>query len=164
MSTRSLYGFGFLLSITLLSVSLYLQFFDGVIPCPLCTLQRLVFVLIAFILLIGTLFHNKASLRLSVNMLLTVTSFLGLLLAGRQIKLQHAPEMNTADCGVSLQYMIEVLPWQEVLQKIFSGSAECTQRGFEWLSLNMAEWALIGFTIFLMLSFYLFYSAFKRKA
>jgi disulfide bond formation protein DsbB len=155
MSTRLIYTFGFLLISALLLTSLYLQYFDGVIPCPLCTLQRLCFVLLGGLFLIGIVAPAKRLLHQSLNILMVVASLLGIFLSGRQIWLQHFPSADSSECGVSLQYMMKVLPLNEVVQKIFSGTAECTQRGFEFLTFNMAEWALIWFVLFLLLSVHL---------
>jgi len=155
MSIRSTYFFGFIIICGLLLTSLYLQFFEGIIPCPLCTLQRLSFGLLGILFLFGTLLHSKRFGRLLINFLSILTSLLGIGLAVRQIWLQHFAANGSSECGVSLQYMIQVLPLNEVLQKIFAGSAECTQRGWEFLSFNMAEWALIWFTLFLIMTAYL---------
>jgi len=57
--------------------------------------------------------------------------------------------------------MLQVLPVNQALQKIFQGSAECTQRGWEFLHMNMAEWALIWFFLFLLMTFCLFIEEFK---
>ncbi len=77
---------------------------------------------------------------------------LGIFLAGRQVWLQHFPSPDNSECGVSIQYLMQVLPMNQVLEKIFAGSTECSQRGWEFLHLNMAEWALIWFVGFFILT------------
>jgi disulfide bond formation protein DsbB len=155
MTIRSTYLLGFLAISILLLTSIYLQLFRGIIPCPLCSLQRLSFVLLGIWFLLGILIHAKHFGRVFINIMCSLTSILGMFLAGRQIWLQHIPSTNNTECGVSLQYMMQILPMNQVLQKIVEGSAECSQRGWEFLSLNMAEWALIWFAGFLLLSLYL---------
>jgi disulfide bond formation protein DsbB len=155
MSTRLIYTLGFALISALLLTSVYFQYFDGFIPCPLCTLQRLCFGLLGALFFIGILAGTKRIITVPVNILTTLISLLGIVLSGRQIWLQHFPSGDASECGVSLQYMMKVLPINEVMQKIISGSAECTKRGFEFLTFNMAEWALIWFVIFLFLSLHL---------
>ena len=127
------------------------------IPCPLCTLQRLSFALLGFFFLIGIMVHRKRWAQISINLLATFASAMGIFFAGRQVWVQHFPTEGSNECGVSLQYMMEALPWKEAANKIFSGSAECTQRGFEFLSMNMPEWALICFLGFAALSLYLLF-------
>jgi disulfide bond formation protein DsbB len=156
MSIRTTYFFGFIIISALLLTSLYFQIFEGIMPCPLCILQRISFGILGVLFLLGIMVYSKHALRLLINGLCALTSLLGVLLAGRQVWLQHFPSADASECGVSLQYMIQALPMNQVVQKIFTGSAECTKRGWEFLQLNMAEWALICFVGFLILSVYLF--------
>ena len=160
-SHRSTYLLGLIAIVVLLAISLYLQLVDGILPCPLCTLQRLTFAVLGVVFLLGTLLCQFRSARLIANILAITTSGLGIFLAGRQIWLQHF-HTDSSECGVSLQYMIQVLPLNEVLQKVFAGSAECAQRGWEFLSLNMAEWALFWFAGFMVFSFYLLFKGLRR--
>ncbi len=155
MSTRLIYLTGLVLVGLLLSISVYLQLYDGFIPCPLCTLQRLCFVTLGIWFLFGLFLHRNQLGRAIINSLSVLTSALGCALAGRQIWLQHFPNANANECGVSLQYMMKVLSFNELIQKIFTGSAECTQLGWEFLSLSMAEWSVVWFIFFLALTIYL---------
>ncbi len=140
----------------LLGISIYLQLFAGFIPCPLCTLQRLTFGLLGILFLLGIFLHKCRITRTIIHILLTAGSILGILLAGRQIWLQHFPSTGSNECGVSLEYMIQVLPLTEVVQKIVNGSAECTQIGWRFLYLDMAEWSLVWFIFFFLFTLCLF--------
>lgn len=156
MPTRFLYLAGFLVIAGLLSYGVYLQVFDGFQPCPLCTLQRICFGLVGIVFLIGFLFHRSRFCCLTTSILSILFSFLGLLFSGRQIWLQLYPSAGSSECGVSLRYMMQVLPWNEVAKKIIAGTAECSQRTWEFLTFSMAEWSAICFTGLLLLSVYLF--------
>lgn len=161
MPMRLAYFIGFFLITLLLVTSMYLQYFQGIIPCPLCTLQRMTFALLAVLFLVGGLLYGKRPIRLIINLFCSLGSLLGIFLAGRQIWLQHFPSPENTECGVSIQYMMQVLPMNEVLKKIFVGSTECSQRGWEFLHFNMAEWALLWFFGFLILSICLFFEEFR---
>jgi len=156
MPIRLTYFFGFLLIVLLLTISIYLQIFDNFIPCPLCTLQRITFVGLGIWFLTGMVFGHKRLAAICINSLAFVTALTGTLLAGRQVWLQHYAASSSGECGVSLQYMVQVLPLTEVMQKIFAGSAECTQIGWQFLSLDMAEWSLVWFIFFILMTLYLF--------
>lgn len=147
---RVLYIIGFSFVCLILGLSYYLQIFSGFNPCPLCIFQRFVFVFLGIIFLIGILTYRKMMSRLATDILLALISVAGILLAGRQVWIQQFPPPSSAECGVSLQYMLQALPLGEVLKKVFSGTAECTQPGWEFLHLNMAEWSLIWFIIFFL--------------
>jgi len=154
MSTRLYYLLGISLISLLLLTSIYLQLFEGIIPCPLCTLQRLTFGLLGILFLAGLFLYARKWGRLIIDSLLALSSILGIFLAGRQIWLQHVPSPNN-ECGVSLQYMAQVLPFNELIKKIFEGSAECSKQGWVFMHLNMAEWALVWFVLFLLFSLHL---------
>lgn len=162
MPTRFTYIFGFVTIALLLGTSIYLQFYDGFIPCPLCTLQRIVFGLLGMLFLLGIFLPAKRIGYFLLNALISLTALLGALLAGRQIWLQHFPPSDGSECGVSLQYMLQVLPLNEVAKKIFQGTAECTQIGWQFLHLNMAEWSLIWFVGFLFLGLFLVKSSLRQ--
>lgn len=163
MSRRTIYLSGFLMIALLLLTSLYFQYFQGFMPCPLCTLQRLTFAVLGILFLAGAYLSRGLKSRITINTLSAIFSIIGLFLAGRQVWLQHFAPANGAECGVSLQYMLQVLPLNQAVQKIFAGSAECTQRGWEFLHLNMAEWSLVWFLLFLLMTFCLFMEEIRWK-
>lgn len=154
MSKRKIFTIGFLLISALMLTSLYLQYFDNFVPCALCTLQRFCFILLGGLFFIGILATRKHILTQIILLFSVFASGLGIFFAGRQVWLQHFPPPSGSECGVSLEYMLKVLPLNEVLQKVFYASAECSQVGFSFLSLNMAEWSLLWFVVFLFLSSY----------
>lgn len=155
MTTRSVYFLGFTIVIVLLLTSAYFQMVDGFMPCPLCTLQRITFGMLGLLFIIGLFTYTRRIARMTMNTLCLVTAAIGMMLAGRQIWLQQFSSPDNAECGVSIQYMMQVLPWHQVLQKILAGSAECSEPGWKLLYLNMAEWAFIWFAILFCMMVYL---------
>jgi disulfide bond formation protein DsbB len=155
MNTRTIYLLGLLATGTILSTSLFLQIFDGFIPCPLCTLQRLTFGVLGILFLVGCIFYNKKLVKPIISITGLIFSIAGIFFSGRQVWLQHFPPADASECGVSINYLLQVLPIHQVFQKILSGSAECTQRGWEFLHFSMAEWGLFWFVIFFFLCGYL---------
>lgn len=145
-----LYTIGFLIICTLLAISYYLEVYSGFNPCPLCIFQRFVFGFLGIVFFVGILTYKKFWNRLTTDFMIVLFSIAGIILAGRQVWIQQYPPANASECGVSLQYMLQALPLGEVFKKVFSGTAECTQRGWEFLHLNMAEWSLIWFIVFFL--------------
>ena len=156
MSLRLSYFIGFIFTCALLAYGFYLQMFEGFIPCPLCTLQRICFALVGIFMLFCGVFYRQRIIFYFMNTLAGVSSILGLFFSGRQIWLQHFPTTSNGECGVSLQYMLQALPINEVAFKVFSGSAECSKRGWVFLTFTMAEWSLICFLIFAVFIAYSF--------
>lgn len=151
MFVRLTYWLGFAIALGLLGTSIYFQMIDGFIPCPLCTLQRFTFGLLGILFFIGLLLAANI-VRSLLNYLIGLTSLLGMFLAGRQVWLQHFPPTDGTECSVSIQYMMQVLPITEVIKRVLSGGTECSQRGWELLHLNMAEWSFICFLGFFALA------------
>lgn len=162
MSKHFPYLLGLIIISALLMTSAYLQVFEGFTPCPLCTLQRLAFSLLGIICLFGIFVANKRIGRTIINLLGSFTALLGIFFAGRQVWLQHFPPANNTECGVSLQYMLQVLPVNQVLEKIFQGTAECTERGWDFLGLTIAEWTLIWFVGFFICAVVLLIKGLKK--
>lgn len=156
MSIRFTYFLALIVICFLLATSVYLQIVEGIIPCPLCTLQRFTFGLLGICFLFGIFLSGKRWGRLLIHFCSATTALIGVTLAGRQVWLQQFHSSDGVECGVSLDYMLQVLPLNEVMKKVFAGSSECAQRGWEFLSFNMAEWSLACFIGFFLLIVYLF--------
>ncbi len=150
-SERATYFIGCLLTLGLLAVTYYLQKFDGFIPCPLCILQRLTFAGLGIFFFLGWIFGSRKGGAAFFGILASLIALLGILLSGRQVWLQHLPPDINADCSVSLQYLMHALPFDQFIAKIMQGTAECSQKGWEFLNLSMAEWSLIWFIGFFVL-------------
>ena len=94
---------------------------------------------IAVIFLGVGLFLGKISWGLAIAV--------GIGIAGRQVWLQHLPADKVPACGPGLEYMMEVFPFMEAMQMIISGSGECAEVHWTFLSLSIAEWSLICFSL-----------------
>lgn len=152
LSSRVLYVVGFLIIAMLLGLSVYLQTHDGVTPCPLCILQRIVLGFLGVVFFFGAALNLKRWGRLFISVLATLVAGCGIFLAGRQVWLQHISSMNHTECGASLQYMLQILPLNEVIAKIFQGGAECAQVTWRFLNFSLAEWSLFWFILLFGLS------------
>ncbi|WP_150304754.1 disulfide bond formation protein B [Pseudomonas saliphila] len=151
-ASRPLYLLSFILCLVLLAVALYMEHVMGLEPCPLCIVQRVVFIVLGLISLAAML-HNPtpaASLKRPIasrvyGLLITLTGAFGVAIAGRQVWLQHQPADQLPSCLPSLDYMMDVLPFQEMLRLVFSGTADCAAVTWTFLGLSIAEYTLIAF-------------------
>jgi len=142
------YFFAFLLIVFLLGLAEYLEIYKGMIPCPLCMLQRMVLIMLGVVFFIGMLFHMKKMGLFVIGLLSLLTTVGGILLSGRQVWLQHVPPSSLGECGASLSYMFQTLPLMKVLNHVWIGGIECSQHGWTFMYLSLAEWSLIGFLVF----------------
>ena len=141
---------------------LFLQRYMGFSPCPLCVFQRIgVMVMGAFALLAAIIHPHKTWARL----VLWLGSFLGIAwsagVAARHVWLQHLPPDQVPSCGPGLDYWLEALPMQEVVNQVLSGSGECALVEWRFLGLSIPEQSLILFVFLLLVHGLLLYRILK---
>jgi protein dithiol:quinone oxidoreductase len=128
----------------LIGYALFVQYVQGLEPCPLCILQR-VAVMTAGALFLAALIHDPAERGARVyGVLIDLAAVAGILVAARHMWIMAQPPGSVAECGASLDYMMDVLPLHEVLGKVLTGSGECVKLDWQFLGLNMPTWVLIA--------------------
>lgn len=153
MTTRRLYLIGIAICIGSLGFAyFYLEQKLGLAPCPLCVLDRIVFVAISLCLLIGFI-HNPQvigrRIYAGISLLLSLT---GIGLATQHIYLQSLPPEQTPGCLPDLSYMLEQFPLLETMQMILSSAGECAQISWTFLGLSIPQQTLLVFFVLLVLS------------
>jgi disulfide bond formation protein DsbB len=150
---RVAYLMGFAVCAGLMAYALYLQYVVGLEPCPLCVFQRVCVIGMGLIFLAAAL-HNPGRAGATVYALLQLAlGGAGLGFAARQIWLQSLPKDQVPACGMGLDYMLDTLPLTDVLRKVFEGSGECAEKGWEFLRLSIAGWTLVFFIAMIAASF-----------
>ena len=150
---RTGYLLGFLVCAGLMGYALYLQYGEGIEPCPLCMLQRICVVAMGVVFLIAAL-HNPGRAGASVYALVQLGfGGAGAAIAARQVWLQSLPKDQVPACGMGLDYMLETLPFTAVLRNVLEGSGECAEKGWEFLHLSIAGWTLVFFVAMIVASF-----------
>lgn len=124
------------------AVALYTQYVDGLSPCPLCMTQRVFYVLTAVVALIAAV-HNRG-VRV-YGALCMLSALAGAAIAARQVWLQHLPPNEVPACGPSLEYMMQTLPFGDVLMRMLKGDGNCAVVDWRLWGLSMAEWSLLCF-------------------
>lgn len=139
------YWFCFFICIGLLGFAFYLQDQLFLAPCPLCQLQRFVFLLIAILSFIGAAarFTIKPSRYLSLVIILFALS--GAALAGHQVWLEWHPPLQANSCGMSLNYLLTVLPISEAIKIAIMGTGDCAAVTWRLLGLSIPTWSCMSF-------------------
>ena len=148
---RWLYLFIALACLLLLGFGYYLQFARGMDPCPLCILQRVAYLGVGLVCLVG-FFHGSATRIYAAPAL--VCALAGAAIAGRQVWLQHLPPERVPECGPGLDFILQAFPVFDALKLIFTGSGECAETVWTFLSLSIAEWSLFWFCALSVLLLY----------
>lgn len=142
---RAAFFLGFLICAALMGWAFWLQYGEGLDPCPLCMLQRVAIVAIGLIFLVGT-FHEPGRVGAWIYaFLLLIVAVLGAALATRQVWLQSLPADQVPACGMGLSYMLETMPFFDAIRRVLEGSGECAEKAWVFLGLSIAGWTLAFF-------------------
>jgi protein dithiol:quinone oxidoreductase len=147
LTSRLFYFALFIICASLLGFGIYLEHVKGLEPCPLCSFQRLAYITIVVIALIGTIHNPQNIMRHIYNILLFIAALIGAGIAGRQTWLQHLPADQVPECGPGLEYMLEVFPFTEALKMVLSGSGECAEIQWRFIGFSIPEWSLVCFSV-----------------
>ena len=109
----------------LLAYGYYLQYHDGLEPCPMCIFQRLCFMGVLVVCALGAIHGPRGAGRLVYGGLTVLVALVGGGIATRQVWLQHLPEDRVPACGPGLEYMLEMYPLADVIRKALRGSGDC---------------------------------------
>ena len=150
---RALNGYGlFACMASLLFAVFYLEKALYLDPCPLCILDRIVLAAMGSIYFLSMM-HVPKSIFSKVYSLLTVAlGMTGIGLASRHIWLQSLPAGKVPECGPDLYFMLETLPFFDVIKKVFVGSGSCAQVDWTFAGLSIPWQTLILFICLLLLS------------
>ena len=139
---------------SMIGYALYVQHALFIDPCPLCVFQRLAFITMGSAAFLAFLHNPGVTGRWIYTGVLALGGITGAAIAGRHVWLQHLPADQVPDCGMGLNYMLETLPFAEVLAEVFHGSGECAEVAWTFLGLSMPNWSLlwyIGLTVMTLL-------------
>ena len=81
--------------------------------------------------------------KVNKESIIALVTVAGAAIAARHVWITAQPPGTVAECGASLDYMLEVLPLKEVLAKVLTGSGECGKIDWRFLGLSMPAWVLV---------------------
>ena len=143
ISNRWLYLAGALFASGLMGFGLFLQYVKHQDPCPLCMVQRLIFIAILAVFFLAALHGPKRLGERVYAGLIVILSLLGIGVASRHIWIQNLPKDQVPACGPGLDYMLDNFPMADVLKQLVHGSGECAAKGWSFLNLGIPEWSLL---------------------
>ena len=131
---------------SLLATGYYLQYFQGQDPCPLCHVQRAFYYAVGIVFLVATLHAPRRVGHVLYALLGLVFALGGFGVAARHVWLQHLPPDKVPACGPDLFFMLENFPFGRLLEKLFTGSGQCAEVKWRFLTLSIPEWSLVWFS------------------
>jgi disulfide bond formation protein DsbB len=144
----------------LIAFAMYLQHELGLEPCPMCILQRYLFMAIAAVALLAAIHAPKCIGLKAYGALVALFALVGGGTAVRHSYLQRFPDESTSCMGTDLEFLINNFPLAQALPKIFAGTGECAKVQWRFLWLSIPEWALVWFVILAAVALW---ASFKRR-
>lgn len=146
----------------LLGFGYYLQFVQHIEPCPMCIFQRLCYMAIVVITVLGALHGPRRGGIYVYGVMTCIAAILGAAIAARQTWLQHMPADQVPACGPGLEFMLQQFPLAQVIKQALRGTGECAAVDWTFLSFSIAEWSLLCFGAVLIA--YLIFMAARARA
>ena len=142
-----LYVLAVLLVAAAVACALYLQYFVGVLPCPLCAIQRMGFISAAILALLAAL-AGRGIARPMLGMLALLCAIAGAgVAAWHTWLLAHPPE--TLGCGRPFEWFNDDFPLVTWLPKLFHGEGDCL--AVDWTFFGLAVPHLAGLTYIVLI-------------
>ena len=130
--------------VAMLAFGLYLQEVVGLVPCPMCIVQRYALIAVALIAALTALSPRRVVALAGTGLMVLAAGF-GAFTAARQSWLQWYPP-EVVSCGRDFYGMIESFPLKRALPMIFKGSGDCTKVDWTFLGGSIANWSFLVFT------------------
>jgi len=134
-----------IVAIGLVLVAAYVEPFASMNPCPMCMMQRAIYLTTAGFAILALLSIKRVLLKSLFAFLGFLSAAAGVAVASRQVWLQQLPKDEVPACGPPLEYMIEVFPIMEVLQSMLMGTGDCAEIQWQWLGLSIPGWSILAF-------------------
>jgi disulfide bond formation protein DsbB len=155
LSMRAAFGLGAVLVAALLGYGYFLQYVQGLVPCPLCLVQRGFYYGLLAVFVAGAAHGPRGFGGTVYGVAALVFALGGFATAARQVWLQHLPPDQVPQCGPDLAFMLENFPLARTLENLFKGAGECAKVDWTFLGFSIAEWSLAWFAAFALFALWL---------
>lgn len=145
----------------LLAFGYYLQYVQGLQPCPLCLVQRGFYYAVIATCVAAAIHAPRRGGQALYAVVTALFAAGGAAAAARQVWLQHLPPDKVPQCGPDLYFMLENLPLATTIRRLITGTGECAVVDWTFLGFSIAEWSLVAFSAIFLYAAWL---CFRPKA
>lgn len=145
----------------LLAFGIYLQEVVGLVPCPMCIVQRYALIVTGVLAGLSALGQGRGG-QIAGSLLLVLSAGFGAFVAARQSWLQWYPP-EVVSCGRDFYGMIENFPLQRAIPMIFKGGGDCTKVDWTFLGGSIANWSFLCFCAIVLVSLWLAARSFRAR-
>jgi protein dithiol:quinone oxidoreductase len=146
---RGLFAATGLAAVGLVAGGLILAHTMNLAACPLCILQRMLYLLLALEAIAAWLLAGSAPARTlprrAAAFVMAATALMGVGIASYQTWLQRFAK--GASCTADQPWWEQLVNWAGAQWPLmFEASGLCSEAGWKFLGLSIAEWSLVAFT------------------
>ncbi len=138
-------------SILVLLAALAYEEITGLMPCPLCWLQRGVFVGFFLLSLTALLLSRFTLIRWLLVIAFVLVTATGIGVALRHLYIKLNPQ--SVSCGMDVETLLNFFPVQEAVTQMLMGSSDCAQAA-NLMGLPLPAWSLTGYLLLGSLAVY----------
>jgi disulfide bond formation protein DsbB len=121
--------------------------------CPLCIIQRALYLMLAIVAALGLTVAARPVAQRLVALLMAATAATGIFVAGYQVWIQRfAPDTNCSPYPTWWEDMVAQAG--EVVPILFKANGLCSDPAWKFLGLSIADWSLCWFSFFLLIALY----------
>lgn len=123
----------------------YLEYYQGLEPCPLCMLQRIPMLFLVVFWGLAFLIYPFAA-RI-MGFLASLSALTGVLLSARHVWIQQLPKDQVPSCGPSFEYLFNNFSWLEALRETIMTSGQCAKIDWQIYGVTLPMLTLLFFMI-----------------
>ena len=121
--------------------------------CPLCILQRMLYLSLGLSAMFGLLLWRYRAGRMFATVLMLASTMCGTFVAAYQTYLQRFAQ--DVQCGGEAAWWELFVDWAGVRAPLlFEANGLCSDPAWKFIGLSIAEWSLIAFSLLALLSAY----------
>jgi protein dithiol:quinone oxidoreductase len=139
-------------ALALVGISFIVKYGFGYEPCPLCIVQRTLYLLLGLVGLGATFLARSRRGYAVFGALALCLAIIGLGVAAYHVHLQAFSPPLTTSCGPGAEYLLDSMPLTEAFPLFFRADGDCTDSSFRILGLTMPQlsvMAFLGFSLYL---------------
>jgi len=119
--------------------------------CPLCILQRMLYLTLALSAAMGLMVFHRPVWRRLAGLLMTASAATGVFVAGYQTYIQRFAQ--DTQCSNQVAWWETLVDWAgEKAPVLFYASGLCSDPAWKFIGLSIAEWSLAVFTLLTLVS------------
>ena len=155
-SPRALFGTALLIGFAMFAGGVAIGHLLRLAACPLCILQRMLYLSLAISATLGLLVSEYRTGRIIASLLMLASTSCGIFVAAYQTYIQRFAQ--DVQCSGEAAWWELFVDWAgEHAPLLFQANGLCSDPAWKFISLSIAEWSLIAFSVLTLLALYMLY-------